>query len=544
MFRKMLRLMALASLTVLLFSCKHDHGYQSITQCEIKKFYENLPFEMPMLKVPQFPSYSVNIKQYGAIGDGVTLNTEAFAKAIDEVHSRGGGKVIVPEGIFFTGPIVLKSNVNLFLEKNSMILFSPDFDLYPIVDTSFEGLYTKRCQSPISAKDAVNIAITGYGVIDGSGGAWRPHKRFKLTERQWRLLVSRGGVTDSAQEIWYPSESSLRGQAYCVDQNVPVGLTTDEEWQSIRDFLRPVMVSLVGCKNILLEGVTFQNSPAWNIHPLKSENIIVNNITVRNPWFSQNGDGIDIESSKNVLIVNSSFDVGDDAMCMKSGKNEDGRARNMPTENVIISNCVVYHGHGGFVIGSEMSGNVRNISVTNCSFIGTQVGLRFKSNRGRGGVVENIWISNINMINIPTEPLSFNLYYGGKSVLEALEDGDDPSLEAARVPPVTIETPAFRNIFISNITSNNSNRVMYFNGLPEMKVENIVLENSVFTARYGAEISRAKGVTIRNVILDTKDAVSLTLEEVTDINITDLRNSKGTPIEVKQVGNNTNVTIQ
>ncbi len=540
---KFIRFFLMVPVAMLLMSCSHNHGYQTITNCEIKAFYEGLPFEMPVLKAPRFSSYSVSIAKYGAVGDGVTLNTEAFAKAIEDVYSRGGGKVVVPAGIFLTGPIVLKSNINLFLEKNSMILFSPDFNLYPIVDASFEGLNTKRCQSPISAHDAENIAITGYGVIDGSGGAWRPTKREKLTERQWRVLLSRGGVTDAAEQIWYPSESSLRGQAYCVDQNVPVGLTSDEEWESIRDFLRPVMVNLVRCKNILLEGVTFQNSPAWNLHPLMSENIIVNRIFVRNPWFSQNGDGIDVESSKNVLIVNSIFDVGDDAICMKSGKNEDGRARAMATENVIVANCVVYHGHGAFVVGSEMSGDVRNISVNHCDFIGTDVGLRFKSNRGRGGVVENIWIQNINMINIPTDPLTFNLYYGGKSVIEAMDAGDDPSEEASRVPPVTIETPAFRNIFISNVVSNGSNRPMYFNGLPEMKVENIVVENSVFTARHGAEISRADGVVIRNVVFDTKSETSLTLEEVDNIQIEGLTNSKGENVNIMKVGRNKNVAI-
>ncbi len=544
MFNQLIKLTAITLLFISFASCKHDHGYKSITDCEIKAFYKDLPFEMPVLKVPQFKKYSVKITDFGAIGDGVTLNTDAFAKAIDQVHAKGGGRVIVPRGIFLTGPIVMKSNVNLFLERNSMILFSSDFDLYPIVDASFEGLNTKRCQSPISAHGAENIAITGYGVIDGSGDAWRPTKREKLTDRQWRKLVNSGGVTDSLQKIWYPSESSIRGQAYCVDQNVPVGLQTDEEWAAIRDFLRPVLLNFVKCKNILLEGVTFQNSPAWNLHPLMSENIIINRLTVRNPRYSQNGDGVDIESCKNTLIVNSSFDVGDDAICMKSGKNETGRARAMPTENVIVANCVVYHGHGGFVVGSEMSGDVRNISVKHCSFIGTDVGLRFKSNRGRGGVVENIWISHINMINIPTDPLTFNLYYGGKSAIEAIDAGDDPSAEAAKVPPVTIETPAFRNIFISDIVSNGSNRPMYFNGLPEMKVENVVIENSIFNARYGAEISRAKGVTISNVILDVENGEALVLEDVDGLNISRLTDPAGNKIIIRQKGTNNNLNFK
>lgn len=540
---KLFKQIAAVVITTLLTSCVSNTEYQTISNDEISKFYENLPFEMEVLKVPTFKNYSVSIIDFGAVGDGVTLNTEAFAKAIDAVHEKGGGKVVVPAGIWLTGPIVMKSNVNLYTEKNSLVLFSPDFDLYPIVDASFEGLNTKRCQSPISAHQAENIAITGYGVFDGSGDAWRPTKKEKLTDRHWRNLVASGGVVDAAGKIWYPSESSLRGQAFCVDQNVPVGLPSDEEWNAIRDFLRPVLLNFVECKNILLDGVTFQNSPAWNIHPLMSENIIINNITVRNPWYSQNGDGIDIESCKNTLIVNSSFDVGDDAICMKSGKNEDGRQRAMPTENVIVSNCVVYHGHGGFVVGSEMSGDIRNISVTDCNFIGTDVGLRFKSNRGRGGVVENIWISRINMINIPTDPLTFNLYYGGKSAIEAIEAGDDPSVQASLIPVVTIETPAFRNIYISDINSNGSDRAFYFNGLPEMKVENIVIENAVFTARKGAEISRAKGVQLKNITIDNQSGEILTLEEVEEVVIDGLTDSSGNTRQIAQKGINIGVEI-
>ncbi|HRZ98246.1 MAG TPA: glycosyl hydrolase family 28 protein, partial [Paludibacter sp.] len=324
-------------------------SYKSISNKEIKAYYAKLPFEMPVLKVPVFKKYTVKITDFGAIGDGIALNTQAFEKAISAVSKKGGGTVIVPEGLWLTGPITLLSNTNLFLEKNSLIRFSADFNLYPIVDAVFEGLNTKRCQSPISAINAENVAITGYGIIDGSGDAWRPVKKAKMTETQFKDLIKKGGVLSADKKTWFPSAASLKGQGMCVDQNVPVGPATDAEWMEIRDFLRPVMVNIVNSKNILLEGITFQNSPAWNLHQLMSENIIFNKLTVRNPWYSQNGDGIDLESCRNTLILNSSFDVGDDAICMKSGKNEEGRKRNMPTENVIVDNCVVYHGHGGFV---------------------------------------------------------------------------------------------------------------------------------------------------------------------------------------------------
>ena len=234
-----------------------------------------------------------------------------------------------------------------------------------------------------------------------------------MTDSQWKKLVKSGGVLSEDGKTWFPSEGSKKGYESSTNFNVP-DLISDDELASVKDFLRPVMISISKSKRILLDGPTFQNSPAWNLHPLMSEDIIIRNLSVRNPWYSQNGDGLDLDSCKNVLIYNNTFDVGDDAICFKSGKDEDGRKLGMPTENVIVKNNIVYHAHGGFVIGSEMSGGVKNVHVSNCTFLGTDVGLRFKSTRGRGGVVENIYISNIDMIHIPTEAIRFNLFYDGK----------------------------------------------------------------------------------------------------------------------------------
>jgi len=458
--------------------------------------YQDLPFKMDKVPQPKFANNEVNIRDFGATPDGLTLNTEAFAKAIDAVVVKGGGKVVVPQGIWLTGPIVFKSNVNLHLERGAVVLFSRDLDLYPLLKgVSFEGLDTRRCQSPISGKNLENIAITGSGVVDGSGDAWRPVKKGKMTEAQWRSLLASGGALNAKKDIWFPTESARRGYESAVDQNVTAA-NTDEEFAAIKDFMRPVMVSLVSCKNVWLDGVTFQNSPAWNIHPLMCENLTVSNLTVRNPWYSQNGDGIDVESCKNVVVYNSRFDVGDDAICIKSGKNEDGRRRGMPTENLIVKGCLVYHGHGGFVVGSEMSGGVRNVKVSGCTFLGTDVGLRFKSTRGRGGVVENIWISDIDMMNIPAEPLLFDLFYGGKSAIEAREDGDKPDTQPKKVDETT---PQFRNIFIKNVTCNGADRAMYFNGLPEMNVQNVTVDNVVIRSTRGAEISEATDVRLTNI---------------------------------------------
>ena len=280
--------------------------------------------------------------------------------------------------------------------------------------------------------------------------------------------------------------------------NVP-NAQTDEERNAIKRFLRPVMISLVNCKNVLLQGVIFQNSPAWNIHPLMCENIILDNILARNPAYAQNGDALDLESCKNALIVNSKFDAGDDGICIKSGKDKDGRRRGRPCENVVVDGCTVFAGHGGFVVGSEMSGGVRNILVENCQFLGTDVGLRFKSTRGRGGIVENININNISMTDIKTDAITFNMYYGGKSVAEMLADGDNPDNQTKM--PVNEETPIFRNINIKNIVCNDAGRAMEFNGLPEMPIDGITLENVMIQAKKDAVFSNYKNLTKKNVVI-------------------------------------------
>ncbi|HHX31743.1 MAG TPA: glycoside hydrolase family 28 protein, partial [Bacteroidales bacterium] len=302
----------------------------------------------------------------------------------------------------------------------------------------------------------------------------------------------------------------------------------------IKDFLRPVMVSFIECKNVLLEGVLFENSAAWNIHPLMCENVILDGVFVRNPGYSQNGDGLDLESCLNSIIVNSMFDVGDDGICIKSGKDEEGRLRGRPTENVIVENCKVFQGHGGFVVGSEMSGGVKNISVKNCQFLGTDVGLRFKSTRGRGGVVDNIYISDIYMFNIATDSFLFDLFYGGKSASESLEDGD--TTPTGETPfPVNEETPVFKNIYVKNLVSRNARRAMFFNGLPEMNIENINVENAFITARYGAEFSESKDINLKNVTIVPEVGPAYLFNNVKNFNADNLNFEVSNNTEVAKI---------
>ena len=458
-------LFTLLCLALTLGAQAQDNPYRAYTR--------QLPFSMPEVAAPVFPKKTVSLTQYGAKGDGKTLSTEAFSRAIDNLSRQGGGRLSVPQGVWFTGPIVLKSHVDLHLEKGAVILFSGDMNLYPVIETNYEGELRKHCQSPVSAVGQTDIAITGQGIIDGNGICWRPLKKEKVTEGQWKKFTSKGGVFPRST-MWYPSEERVK--------------------------MRPVLLYLESCRNVLLQGVTFQNSPNWCLHPLLCENLIVDQVMVRNPAYAQNGDAIDVESCRNVLVINSSFDAGDDGICLKSGRDEQGRRRGRPTENVVVDGCTVFNGHGGFVVGSEMSGGVRNIWVNDCQFLGTDAGLRFKSCRGRGGVVENIYIRNISMADILGDAVTFDLFYGGKSVIEQLESGERINNIAAE--PVGEGTPVFRNIDIQHVVCRGAHRALWFNGLPEMPISDIRLSDITIQADEPGDFFNCKNITKKNVVVE------------------------------------------
>ncbi len=225
--------------------------------------------------------------------------------------------------------------------------------------------------SPITGRELVNVAITGSGIVDGGGDHWRPVLKYKMAPVEWENLLGSGGFIGKGYgtTVWWPSKAASRGDSLikALDKEPGVGM---EEYMFAREALRPALVNLTSCDQVLLDGPTFQNSPRLNLHLLLCNDMVIRNITVRNPWYSTNGDGLDLESCSNVLVHHCNFDVGDDAICIKSGLNEAGRTRGVASENLVIAHCVVYHGHGGFVIGSEKSGNVRNVSVSDCLFRG------------------------------------------------------------------------------------------------------------------------------------------------------------------------------
>jgi len=450
--------------------------------------------KLPEIKQPVFRPDTFNIVRFGAISNGNTLNTKCINDAIIACNRKGGGVVLIPAGYWLTGPVELKSNVNLHLEKNALLQFTADFNEYKIIEGNYEGKPSARNQSPIMGTNLENIGITGFGTIDGNGDAWRMVGKNALTEAEWKKKTLSGGLVSEDGKTWFPSTKTKK--AYLEKSSVLLGGAKKlSDFEDIKDFLRPNLVVLTNCSKVLLEGLTFQNSPAWNLHPLMCNDLTIRNIKVKNPDYAQNGDGVDIESCKNVLVEGSVFDVGDDAICIKSGKDEEGRKRNMPTENVVIRNNLVYAGHGGFVVGSEMSGGARNIFVSDCSFMGTDKGIRFKTTRGRGGTVEKIYIKNLNMFNIVDEAIFFDMYYWTKPPV---------ANEKQEVPNVSIETPQFRDILIENIICNGAEKGVFIRGLPEMAVKNIKMKNLFLNTNNAIEIIDADHIEIKNSVLLTK----------------------------------------
>lgn len=448
------------------------------------------------VKLPEIPEKQFVITEYGAMSGGKASNTRAFAAAIEAAYRAGGGTVVIPAGIWLTGPIELKSNIRLHAERGALVMFDKNPEEYPVFVADYEGQPRIRTASPIHAREAENIAITGEGIFDGNGQLWRPLKQMKVTEKQWRQCLDKSPYVIPASEggIWLPTESIYEGYKAGEPADVTAG---DAVSQAARyyDYYRPVMVSLVKCDKVLIEGVTLQNSPAWNVHPLFCTNVTLRHAVIRNPYYAQNGDGLDLESCQRVHIHDVQFDVGDDAICMKSGKNEIARRIPGPTEDVYIHDCVVYHGHGGFVVGSEMSRGVRRVTVENCTFVGTDCGLRFKTAIGRGGVVEDIDINGIYMTDIPGEAIIFTMGY----MLTSMDKIDEQALDS--IDPADI--PEMRNVRIRKVSCLGAKQAIKIEGHKLMPVHDITIEDSAFYAvQTGYTEVCGENIVLKNVTIE------------------------------------------
>ena len=422
-----------------------------------------------------------NVLKYGAKNDSSALATKSIAKAIEAASKAGGGTVYFPAGKYLTGAIHLKSNITIFIDAGAELHFSDNFDDYlPMVESRYEGVDVMSFSPLFYAYKAENIAIKGRGLINGHGKKW------------WDFVE--GYKKDQARSKWQILFDSL-------NKNI---LLPDDPAQMKRGFLRPPFIQPMYCKNVQIDGIKIVNSPFWTVNPEFCENVTVHGVTIINPK-SPNTDGINPESCKYVHISDCHISVGDDCITIKSGKDIPGRTKNMPAEDYTITNCTMLSGHGGVVIGSEMSGDVRRISISNCIFDGTDRGIRIKTARGRGGVVEDIRVSNVVMKNIRENAFLLDMQY-----------------TRSKLEPVTERTPRFRNIHFSNITV-TSKAAGYINGLDEMPIEGISFNDIQIEAETGFVIQQAKNIEFHQVSIFAKNGPAIKGINVSGLEIDGLR---------------------
>ncbi len=424
---------------------------------DYKSYYRDLPVQMPAVTAPTIPSNTVNLKDFGGVGDGITLNTEAFAKAISALGKKGGGHLVVPAGVWLTGVITLKDNIDLHLERNAVVMASPDRSLFVRMQ---DGKKSQKCDPMIKASKRKNVSITGEGVIDGNGAYWRPVKRSKVSDVEWSDYKFMGGTETEGGKLWFPFNLKHF-------DNIAASAEKQEN-------MRTHLIRLTDCENVLVKGVTIQNSPKFHLIPTRCRNVIVDGVTIRCPWNAQNGDALDLSSCRNVLVVNNTIDAGDDGICMKAGAGKSGLEYG-PCENILIENNTVYHAHGGFVIGSEFTGGMKNIVVRRNRFCGTDTGLRFKSGIGRGGKSSGIYISDIVMTDIKDEAVVFECTYVDKKYSVKEEKAKAPDFSNAEF------APEFTDIHISNVVCRGARTAVAAHGLPGLKcVHGVTIDNSTF----------------------------------------------------------------
>ncbi len=470
------RALLAAALTILLSSCATPTGDSVAPVAKATIGWDSVPAILARIKAPTFPAKDFPITDFGAKGDGQTDCTAAIAQAIAAANRAGGGRVVVTGGVFLTGAVHLKSNVNLHVAEGATLKFSSDFSKFlPNVLSRFEGTECMNYSALIYAFEQENIAVTGKGTLDGSA-----------SNDTWWGLVRRNAVRGAV------SGSGLSDQVKLIEMGEK-GVPVAERVFGANHNLRPNFIVPYRCKNILIEDVKIINSPMWEIVPELSTNVTVRGVEIHS--HGPNNDGCDPESSRDVLIENCLFDTGDDCIAIKSGKDADGRRVNVPSENIIIRNCVMMDGHGGVVLGSENSGSIRNVFAENNQMDSPnlQRALRLKTNAGRGGVLENVFMRNCTVGQVSDSILTIDLVYSRVT-------------EGKFVPTV-------RNVLLQNVTSKKSPRVLSVVGIEKSIIENIRIEDCTFRGVEGADILAHSGdVTYKNVIIEPARKASATAE--------------------------------
>ncbi|WP_150271412.1 glycoside hydrolase family 28 protein [Paenibacillus tepidiphilus] len=416
-----------------------------------KHFY-GTAFDMEEIAAPQFPDLILRAEAFRPAGPGRESDSGAIQRAVDACSGQGGGTVIVSAGEWRSGPIHLRNSIHLAVEKGAVIHFSDaPADYLPPVFTRWEGMECYNYSPLIYARDCENIAVTGEGTLNGNGEAWWHWKQLQQT---------------AADKLCYAESERIP-----VEQRI---------FGTEQDALRPSFIQPVHCRNVWIEGLSIHNGPQWTIHPVYCENVIIRRVKVVS--CGPNTDGLNPDSCRNVLIEDSSFETGDDCIAINSGMNEDGWRVNKPCENIVIRNCTMKEGHGGLVIGSGMSGGVRNVYAHHCTISGGDRGIRLKSMRGRGGFVENIRFEQIEINEVREEAVQINMYYGYSTVVPKT---DAPSI--------------FRQIHIQDISGEGARIAVEIKGLPEQRLSDIELHNIRLRAENALICSDVESIVLNNI---------------------------------------------
>ncbi len=423
-----------------------------------KKLYPQID---KSIKAPKFKNKDYPITDYGAVANNPEiLNHEAINKAIDVCSANGGGRVVVPAGVWHTGPLTIKSNVNLHVEEGATLLFTTDAKYYPFVITRWEGVDCYNHQPLIYAYEQENIALTGKGTVDGGA-----------TKQDWWAKC--GAVKYGWEEGMISQRTGRPKLLKWAEDKVPI----EERMLTEEDGMRPQLINFYKCKNVLMEDVTLLRSPFWVVHPLLCENVTIRGLHIEND--GPNGDGCDPESCKNVLIEGCFFNTGDDCIAIKSGRNNDGRAWNVPSDTINVRNCKMVNGHGGVVIGSEISGGYKNLFVENCEMDSPLLDrvIRIKTSNCRGGVIENVYVRNIEVGQCKEAVLRINLQYENREICDR------------SFPPIV------RNVHLDNVTCQKSKIGVLLIGLEDAtNIYDVSVTNSTFNGVTGKPVDITGGV--------------------------------------------------
>ena len=457
----------------------------AFAQSPYDKYYTDLPCAVEHVQPIVFPDYTVQLSDFGAVGDGQTDCTMAFAEAMKHLKKQGGGHLVVPDGEWLTGPIKLESNVDLHLSDNAVIRFSTNKELYVQASDSLRD-GSKKCNALIRGSKLENVGITGRGTIDGQGIYWRPVKQKKVTQDVWDEVNAMGGTLkpdDKKHFIWYPFNLNK-------DLNIP-NIASDPIKQ---EKMRPHLVNITDSKNVLVENVHLLNSPKFHLVPTRVQNLIIDGVNIRCPHWAQNGDAMDPGNIQVALIVNCNISCGDDGICMKGGVGEKGVAAG-PQRDFLICNDTVYRAHGGFVIGSEFSGGLQRLVVKDCRFDGTDIGCRFKSAPGRGGWCEDIYCYNIIMKDIVESAFLISSGYADKGAGVSATDSDNKNAFF----------PDWSNITFRNITCIGSKQAVDIQGLKGKPVHNILFDQvTIIGNRKGIKLEWAEDIKFTNCQINPK----------------------------------------